>query len=444
MPTSDAGLCTIRDDGSDAGSATLRTARSRGAQGGQPSRSGRSGMQQLLQVLVQPGGGHDDQLRAGRALAQTSDQGTGLAGEQAARRQVPRTQAALVVARRAGRSPPRPGRGPRCRSAGCRAPAAAPERRPGRRTAVARRRSRSRSPPAPGPARPRSSPPAGCPPGRRRHPGSPSRSLRRSGWCTQPARTSWPAGSSGSPVTTATLIAYAGMPVQVVDRAVDRVDDPGQAAGPADQAALLAQDAVVRPGALDLPAQQGLGGGVHRGDDVGRARTWWRPRRPGRGARRAPGHRPHGRAARPARPARRAAPRRPASRGRSSDRGGERRRHPVGTARRRTLGPRVRAAPRAAHRRPRTQRADRAAAARAARLGRSRPAPRAGRRARGRRPGWSRRSPRGRTSRPSPAAVSVASVSRSCTTSMWSETKPTGDQDDRVALRRPPGRAGGR
>ena len=54
-------------------------------------------------------------------------------------------------------------------------------------------------------------------------------------------------GRLGSPVTTATDTAYDGDAVQVVDRAVDRVDDPREAAGPGGAALLLAEDAVVGP-----------------------------------------------------------------------------------------------------------------------------------------------------------------------------------------------------
>ena len=110
--------------------------------------------------------------------------------------------------------------------------------------------------------------------------------------------------------------------------------------------------------------------------------------------------------------------------------GGDGRRHPVDTAGGRPVGPRVRAAPGEAGRGPGTERADH-------RLGRVPTAGQCGAlleqvdqaadellaRPDGRGPGH-RQADLGGGRR--------ASVSRSCTTSMWSETKPTGTSDDRA------------
>ena len=84
------------------------------------------------------------------------------------------------------------------------------------------------------------------------------------------ARQDLPAGRVGLPRDDGDGHGGRRQPVQVVDGAVDRVDDPGQPRGPCRRAALLPQDRVVGPlGSEDL-AQETLGGEVGSRDNVGR------------------------------------------------------------------------------------------------------------------------------------------------------------------------------
>ena len=91
--------------------------------------------------------------------------------------------------------------------------------------------------------------------------------------------------------------AEAGQAVEVVGRAVERVDDPADPAGAGTIRALLAEHAVVGSGAEEALDDQRLGGPVHLGDHVGagglradrRARA--RPSPSRRSAPASPGHR---------------------------------------------------------------------------------------------------------------------------------------------------------
>ena len=92
-----------------------------------------------------------------------------------------------------------------------------------------------------------------------------------------------------------------GIAVQVVDRPVDRVDDPAHPAGARDVAAFLAEQPVVGPGGQQARPDELLGRVIHLGDDVGR-RALGRQRRYARLSRPASSDsRPRGRPPGPAR-----------------------------------------------------------------------------------------------------------------------------------------------